>query len=247
MTAELAYSKSIAQFDPVSSRPLAECERHYVEVHAPYARRLLLDLDHVVTYQTARAVAQYDVAGGWRQQPAAWRFVVLRFRAGRGLQLSPDVSEVIAQDHRNFLRGLRSCAVQERLLVDRRSGQTHHEHYLVELERRPKADAGEAADRVEELARGLAEQSTAFGLRLAVLNTVQAEVAAAPIDEPGQHPLGRLLPETTKVAYLEFAFDHREWAEEWFSRPTVRQLIQDPWFAVARGYRLDVECGLDKR
>lgn len=248
VTAELAVGKSIARFEPVSSRSLAECERHYTEVHAPYARRLLRGVDDVATYHTARAVAQYDITGGWRQQPAAWRFVVLRFRAGRGLRLQPDAREVIAQDHRNFLRDLRTCAVEERVLVDRRSGQTHHEHYLIELDRRPDAEPDAAVQRVEQMTQGLlSEQPAAYGLRLVVLNTVQAELAAGPIDEPGQRSLGQPLPQTCKVAYLGFAFDHREWAEEWFASPAVRRIIQDPWFAVARGYRLEVESALDKR
>jgi len=247
-TAEPAISKTIARFDPVSSRSPAECERHYAEVHTPYARRLLRDVDDVATYHTARAVAQYDITGGWRAKPAAWRFVVLRFPAGRGLRLPPQTREVIAQDHRNFLRDLRTCVVEERLLVDRRSGQTQHEHYLIELDRHPDADPGAAVRRVEGMVQGLlSEQSAAYGIRLVVLNMVQAELAAAAIDEPGQRSLGQPLPQTCKVAYLDFAFDHREWAEEWFARPAVRSLVQDPWFAVARGYRLEVESAIDKR
>ncbi len=242
------YSKSFARFLPLTSRTREECERHYVDVHFAFARRMLAAQPNLITYHTGVAVAEYDIAGGWSQYPRAWRFVMLRLRAGQAREASPEIAELIAQDHRNCLRDLRSCKVSEDVVLDRRSGQTVLVKYLFEFDRHPDTPADVAASAFRVIVDAVvAAADSAQGLRLVVANDVLSESATEAIDEPGQRSLGRPLPETTKQGYLELYFDDVTDAEEWFAREEIRSLLQDPSFAVARGYRIEERCGVDKR
>ena len=240
-------AKTISHFLPVSTRSRGECDRHYMEVHTRFARRFLREMDDVVAYHVGLATAEYDLSGDWRQEPRAFRFIVMRTTGGP-LRLPPELGEVIAQDHRNFLRELRQFSVEEQVLVDELRGQTALVTYLFEFDRAGTDDPAEARRRLDAgMARLRDEAAHAFGLRLLVVNRVLDERATEPIDEPGQRPLPRLLPETTKQAFVELWFDQQEWAEEWFRRPAVRAVLQDRAWALARGYRIDESCGLDRR
>jgi hypothetical protein len=242
------YDKSFSHFSPLRSLPAEESERHYRDVHAPFARRFLREMSQVVSYHTGRVTAELDLGGGWAQRPRGFRFIVLRYLSGRALELPEDLHERIAQDHRNFLRELRAFPVREQVLVDRLTGQTALEKYVVELDRPDGAAAAEAADRVRQLVDLMAEQSEgAFGLRQLLVNHVLGEGETVPIDEPGQRPLRQLLPQSTRQAVLEIYFDNHEWAEDWFRRPAVRGALLDPWWALARTSRVAEECGMDKR
>ena len=235
-------NKSIAQFQPLAGQSREDADRHYSKVHTRFARAQLRAMPHVLSYHTNRAEAEYDLAGGWGQRPRAFRFVILRFAPGRSLEFPPDVRERVAQDHRLFLRELRGFAVDEEVLVDRLDGQTALVKYLFEYER-----VAEARPSLDELAATLCELGDTFGLRRIVLNRVRAEAVAESIDEPGQRPTTRPLPDTAKQAFVEIYFDHRDWAEEWFARPAVRVALIGPAWALARGYRVTEECGLDRR
>jgi hypothetical protein len=248
VTASVTSAKSIGQFLPLAGQSWRAADRHYLSVHSPFARRTLRDMPHVLSYHINRADAAFDLNGGWAQRPAAFRFMILRFEPGRSLEFPPDVRVRIAEDHRNFLRELRGFAVAEDVLVDRLNGQTALVKYLAEYERPDGSAAEEFDSRLHTLGERLREQAEgAFGLRQIVLNRVLAEGVAEPIDEPGQRPTDRTLPETTKQGFLELYFDHRDWAEQWFARPAVRTTIADPHWAVARAYRVTEECGLDRR
>lgn len=240
--------KTIAHFLPLSSVSRRDADAHYRRVHTPFARRVLREMDHVVSYHINRADREYDLNRTWRQPPHAFRFVLLRFAPGRSLEFPPDVAESIVQDHRVFLRELRSFRVAEERVVERIAGQTALEKYVFEYERPDGMPADEGAglfDRVVADVRALAP--AAFGLRLVLANRVLSEQATAPVDEPGQRPLRVPLPETAKQGFLELYFDQREWAEEWFAAAEVRRaFIAGPW-AVARGYRVTEKCGLDRR
>jgi hypothetical protein len=202
----------------------------------------------VVTYHTNRVTAERDITGGWSQRPRAWRFVILRFAPGAILNFAPEVAELVTQDHRNFLRELRSFRVDADILIDNLSGQTALAKYVLELDRYPETTAPDAErDLVLLVDRLKAEAAEAFGLRLVEVNRVLSEGETEPIDEPGQRPLGRPLAETTKQAYLEIYFDQQEWAEDWFARPVVHALLADPCFAMSRVYRVEEQCQVDKR
>jgi hypothetical protein len=241
-------SKSISSFLPVSKHPQARSERHYVQVHVPFARRLLLAKPQVISYHTNRARSEYDLNGRWRQRPNAWRFVVLRFEEGQGLGFTEEERRVVSNDHRNCLRGLRGCPVTEEVLHDRLAGQTSLAKYLFEFDRYPTTPFEEARERARELGTEfLARAGSAFGIRRISLNLVDGEAETGALDEEGQLITGRLLPETDKVAFLEVYFDHEEWGDGLFAQDGLRELLVDPFFAVARGYKIDERCGLDRR
>ncbi|MCW2613534.1 MAG: hypothetical protein JWN08_528 [Frankiales bacterium] len=242
------YDKTLSTFAPLAALPTEESDRHYREVHAPFARRFLREMDQVVSYHTARATAELDLGGGWRQRPRAYRYIAMRFLPGRSLDLPEELHERIVQDHRSCLRDLRSFRVREQVLLDRLSGQTGLSKHVVELERRPATTPDEGDRHLDQQIEVLAEQAEgAFGLRQVLVDRVLGEAETEPVDEPGQRPLRRLLPSTAAQAFVEVYADHADWAEQWLARPAVRAVVQDPWWGVARCYRVSEECGLDKR
>lgn len=240
--------KTVSHFLPLSTVTAEDADRHYLRVHTRFARNLLRGMDHVVSYHTDRAVAEYDLNGGWAQRPHAFRFVVLRLLPGRGLEFPPEVRELIVEDHRRFLRELRPFRVREEVVLDRLSGQTALEKYVFELDR-PDGVGPEAARRYldERVAELVGEAAHAFGIRQVVVDHVESEGATAPVDEPGQRTLPGTLPETSRQAFVEIWFDQREWAEEWFARSAVRAVLQDRYWSAARGYRVEERCGIDRR
>jgi hypothetical protein len=243
-----SFDKTVSHFLPLSTVPADEADRHYTEVHTRFARGFLRELEQVVSYHTARAVAGYDAAGGWALRPRAFRYIVMRFLPGRSLELPDRLREQIVEDHRNFLRELRPFRVREEVVLDRLSGQTALEKYVFELDRPDDVSSEAAAAHLRtRLAALVDEASAACGIRQILADHVEAEQATEPVDEPGQRSLPRMLPATSRQAFLELYFDQREWAEEWFARPGVRRVLQDPYWKPVRGYRVRERCGLDRR
>lgn len=253
------YDKTMSSFNPLSSLGLDECERHYSTVHTRWARHLLRDRPHMVSYHVDRARAAYDVRGGFGQRPDAWRWVILRLAPGQRLGLSAAEQEQVVQDHRNCLRDLRSFTVDERVVLDELRGQTTLVKYLFDVERTgdgpagpldadPAGAAAEDRRRLGALADALAERARAgdHGLRLLLQDTVTREQATEPVDEPGQRPVGRVLEQSAKIGFLELYFDQQEWAEDLLGQPAVRELLR-PAFARVRGYRVEEGCGFDHR
>jgi len=206
--------KSISRFLPTPARTAEECERHYSQVHVRMAQDLLRPMPALVSYDIDRALAQADVTGRWFQRPHAWRFVVLRFVAGEALAFTPEQNEMVAQDQVNCLYRLRHCDVEETVRLDRLGGQLTLAKFMLEADRPPSVDPEQAwaafgalADRVEAAMEG------AFGARALIVNRALAELECEPVDVEGQRPIG-LLPETTRVGYIEAYFDHRRWGEE---------------------------------
>jgi hypothetical protein len=240
--------KTISQFLPLSSVSRRDAVRHYRKVHTRFARRLLREMDQVVSYHIDRADREFDVNGGWRQRPRAFRFVVLRFAPGRAFEFPPEVAERIVADHRVFLRELRSFRVAEEVVLDRLAGQTALQKYVFEYERPSDMSADEGERQFDRVVReAQASAPGAFGVRLVLANRVLSEQASEAVDEPGQRTLSTALRETSKQGFLEFYLDQREWAQEWFAQPQVRDaLLGGPW-ALARGYRVTETCGLDRR
>jgi hypothetical protein len=240
--------KSIAQFLPLTGQRPNASDRHYRRVHTPFARRTLREMPHVLSYHTDRARAELDLAGGWAQRPHAFRFVILRFEAGRSLEFPPEVRAQIAEDHRNFLRDFRGFVVDEHVVLDRLSGQTALVKYVVEYERADDADAAQAVARLEDALRAVAaHRPERFGLRQLLVNRVTAEAVAEPIDQPGQRTTDRVLPDTTKAAFVELYFDSRDRAEEWFAQPTVHDALFGGRWHLTRASRVSEECGFDRR
>jgi hypothetical protein len=237
--------KVIGRFDPTPSRTPEECERHYTQVHVRMAQDLLRPMPSLLSYYTNRAVAQADVNGGWNQRPRAWRFVVLRFTAGETLAFTPDQNEMVAQDHVNCLYRLRSCDVEERVLVDRVDGQLSLAKFMIEADRAPGFDAAAAwesfnamADRVRRVTDG------AFGIRRLILNRVLNEVECEPVDVEGQRPIG-LLKDTTRVGYIEAYFDHSRWGEEALGVLAAEGALRDPGLVEVNLLRVEELAPLD--
>ncbi len=158
--------KVIGRFDPTPSRTPEECERHYTQVHVRMAQDLLRPMRSLVSYYTNRAVAQADVTGGWEQRPRAWRFVVLRFAPGETLAFTAEQNEMVAQDHVNCLYRLRSCEVEETVLLDRVDGQLTLAKFMIEADRAPGVDPEQAWRVFTDLAeRVRAAMDGAFGAR----------------------------------------------------------------------------------
>ena len=237
--------KVIGRFDPTPSRTPEECERHYTQVHVRMAQDLLRPMPTLLSYHTDRAVAQADVNGGWNQRPRAWRFVVLRFTPGATLAFTPEQTEMVAQDHVNCLYRLRSCDVEESVLLDRVDGQLALAKFMIEADRAPGVDADAAwtvfsglADRVHATVDG------AFGVRRVIVNRVLNEVECEPLDVEGQRPIG-LLEDTTRLGYIEVYFDHPRWGEEALGPLAAGGALRDPALADVNLLRVEELAPLD--
>ena len=239
--------KTFAHFLPLASLGGQECDRHYREVHQPFARRMLRAQPQVLGYSTDRVRAERDLAGGWLARPRAFRYIAMRYESGRSLELPPEVRERIVQDHRRCLRELRSFRVREQVLVDRATGRSGLQKLVLELDRPTGVPAPVGEQRLAGWLDGLQRQADdAFGLRRVVVDHVLGEQATAPVDEPGQRPLGHLLPETRRQAFVEVWFDHLDWADEWLDRPAVAGALLDPFWTVLVS-AVQEECQLDQR
>jgi len=220
--------KVIGRFDPTPSRAPEECERHYTQVHVRMAQDLLRPMPSLLSYHTDRAVAQADVNGGWSQRPRAWRFVVLRFTPGATLAFTAEQNEMVAQDHVNCLYRLRSCDVEESVLLDRVDGQLALAKFMLEADRAPGVDADTAWGAFSRLAdRVHAAVDGAFGARRLTVNRVLNEVECEALDVEGQRPIG-LLEDTTRVGYVEAYFDHPRWGEEALGTIAAGGALRDP-------------------
>lgn len=243
-----SLGKSISRFLPVTTHPVEESERHYVEVHFPWAQRLLRAQPQVQTYHVNRAVRQYDQLGRFRRRPSAWRFVLLTFDEGRNLQFDVRTSNAIAQDHPNCLRDLRGTPVEESVVRSRLDGQTALAKYLIEVDRTTATPQADAVRGFESFTDALAERLDAVAdFRLLRLNRVLAEAATAPVVEPGQRTTGEMLPETTKTGYVEVYFDDAYAGDDFFARRDVLELFDDARFATMAAYHVEERCGLDRR
>ena len=237
--------KVIGRFDPTPSRTPEECERHYTQVHVRMAQDLLRQMPTLISYHTDRAVAQADVNGGWSQRPRAWRFVVLRFTPGATLAFTPEQTETVAQDHVNCLYRLRSCEVEEHVMVDRVDRQLALAKFMIEADRASGVDADAAwavfsslADRVRGAFDG------AFGARRLILNRVVNEVECEPLDVEGQRPIG-LLEDTTRLGYVEAYFDHARWGEEALGGLAAGGALHDPALVDVNLLRVEEQAPLD--
>ena len=220
--------KSMSHFHPTPSRAPEECERHYTEVHLRMAQELLRPMPALVSYHVNRAVAQADVTGGWAQRPRRWRFVILRFDPGETLVFSAEQAEMVAQDQVNCLCRLRHSDVDETVLLDRRDGQLAMAKFMIDADRAPGVDAEDGWAAFSALADRLRERmQDAYGARMLILNRALTELECEPIDVEGQRPIG-LLPETTRVGYLEIYFDHPRWGREALGPLVADGLLRPP-------------------
>jgi hypothetical protein len=209
------------------------------------AQDLLRPMPSLLSYYTDRAVAQADVNGRWNQRPRAWRFVVLRFTPGETLAFTAEQNEMVAQDHVNCLYRLRSCEVEEQVLLDRVDGQLALAKFMIEADRAPGVDADAAWDAfgaVAERVRGVMDGE--FGARRLILNRALNEVECEPLDVEGQRPIG-LLEDTTRAGYIEAYFDHARWGEEALGALAAEGVLRDPALVGVNLLRVEEHAPLD--
>ena len=237
--------KVIGRFDPTPSRRPEECERHYTQVHVHMAQDLLRPMPTLLSYYTDRAVAQADVNGGWRQRPRAWRFVVLRFTPGETLAFTAEQTEMVAQDHVNCLYRLRSCDVEESVLLDRVDRQRALAKFMIEADRAEGVESEAAWETFSSLAERVRDvMDGAFGARQLIVNRVVNEVECEPLDVEGQRPIG-LLDDTTRVGYIEAYFDHARWGEEALGVLAAQGALRDPALVDVNLIRVEEQAPLD--
>lgn len=243
------WRKSLIQFQPSALVPREQCERHYLEVHSPWALREIRRMDDMVAYHTNLVLGQWDLTGGFHQAPDLWRFATMRTRPGGQKGFPASVMPFLSADHENFCRELRGFQVKETTWCDRRSGQLSSDKYVVVLDRPDGLDdagAASAVDRVESTLAELVEG--AYGARLMVSNRVVSESEYDDRREPRQEITGRVGP-SSRLAYIELYFDHQAWGEELFAGDAVRDLLVDTGFApgCAAAYHVLERAGHDKR
>jgi len=152
---------------------------------------------------------------------------------------------MVAQDHVNCLYRLRSCDVEENVLLDRVDGQLALTKFMIEADRATGVDADGAWDVFRALAdrvRGVMDG--AFGARRLIVNRVLNEVECEPLDVEGQRPIG-LLDDTTRVGYLEAYFDHRRWGEEALGVLAAGGALGDPALVGVNLLRIEERAPLD--
>ena len=244
----MASAKTITRISP-TSKGLAECERHYVNVHINLARQLLPLQESMLSYTPLRVVRQLDAAGGWHQDPQAWRFITLRF-TDAGDTVFPESNRVrLGRDHANCLRDLRRTDVAEEVVFDRLLGQTALTSYLVELDRDWELPPAAALVEVERVLGTLVSSAERLpGIRRITRNIVLNETATEPLDEPGQLLTPNHLERTDKVAYLEIVTDDALFGAGLFTDAPVAKVL---WglrgFTRSACYEVEEVCGFDRR
>jgi hypothetical protein len=225
--------KRITRFNPAGDRDAAE--RHYTEAHHPFMRRMFRDHgEHVIRYVANRAVAQYDLGGGFGERPSAWRFVITEVGDASAF-LPARFQPLIWEDHRKVLQDIDAWEVDEEVVVDRRSGQTGLVKYLL---LHPPGAPG--ASLREAFAR-------AYGARLYVSTRVLREAATPDDFGPGAAYAGAYRPAPKVGAVDELWFDNAAWAEEFFAAPAVLAQLRDGAGGRVEGYRVTEAIGVDKR
>lgn len=247
--------KRFSRFLPSQRVPQWQADEHYEQIHHRFAMRMFREHAPTVSlYATNHAIGQFDLLGGFKRAPAAWRFVILELPdpgaeppegapAGGKEWLPAWAERSIVDDHTNFLREVRPFEVDPTVLVDRRTQQTSLVKYVVEVEA-TDADRAPARELHAQLAQAIGAGEL-FGLRLAVHNRVVREAEMAAVTEPGQAYTGRYLDDTSMVAMDELYFDHRDWGEEGF-RGLAEHLRPRPGVRIG-AYAVEELVGVDRR
>lgn len=224
--------KQIETFQPSALIPVAQSERHYLEVHRRWAVEALAHSPSLVTYHTTIFDAQWDICGRFEQSPSLWRMASLQFRPP-GEEFPPALLAMLNHDHPKFLRDLRSFDVAEEVAVDRTTGQLSSTKYLVTVDRPEGVDRDDAVragdDVLALLTDGLQD---AYGARRLIVNRVHGEQETAPVDEPGQQVTGVAL-ESDRLLMLEIYFDDAVWGDQFFARAEIGTALRGSIFAPA--------------
>jgi hypothetical protein len=244
------WTKRILQFQPSALRPLEECEQHYLDVHSSWAVRTFQGMDALVGYHTNLMLRQWDIQGGFGRRPDVWRFAEMRSRPGEPFEFAPGTTEMLSDDHQNFLSHLRRFDVEERTWLDRRAGRLTSAKYVVVLDRPAGVSEAEAPQRVEDVVTAWRDLlADAYGARLLVEDRVLLERENVAMREPGQRPTGRVVEDGRRLAYLSAYFDDQVWGDAFFARPETREALAGAGFAAGSfaGYHVLERAPHDRR
>lgn len=228
---------------------------HYLDIHHPFARDALAQSESVIRYSTHTVTGQYDVAGRFRQKSDLWRLVITENRdapsaSGATDDWLPDnLKNLFWYDHTNFLRDLHSYEVDEKVIIDNRSGQTIFEKFIFQIQEKVSevsSDPVQSPDIATFVGR-FADSMKGFpGARLLIWNSAVAELETEAILEPGQRFTGRRCPTPTALSFLEVFFDNATTSADFFSSTETRDLIHCLGLDVI-GMHVIEKCGLDCR
>lgn len=244
--------KRIDRFDPAADRGLEESERHYLEVHHPFARSIFRREDsRVKRYVANRALRQYDVNGNFKKEPDAWRFVLEEVDDDLedAVAWLPEwVRETIWTDHLNCISNIRAYDVEPTVVHDYRTDQTALVKVLFQYERNSDESSDSSNDYYESDILPLLKSrlEDAFGFRLFITNKVLRQTDVEDLSEEGQVIAPTYRDQTECLRFDEFWFDNVDWAHEFFHAPEVRDHVQGARFGTVSGYLVEERCGVDK-
>ena len=233
--------KRITQIDPSARTTVDVADRYYETVHSAFARDAFLrEAPAMTRYGWNRVRGEYDLGGGFRQSPSAWRFVISEWVEPADPATTPRVPAAVMDrlvgDHVNFMREMRPYDVRETTLFDARSGQLSLAKFVFTIAE-PIAD--------ERLHRFAELLGNAPGARLGLVNQVIRQAETLPLVEPGQRYGDAFLARPALSHILELYFDNRDAGAEFFAGRAVRGLL--PAEDGIRGYAVDEWLAFDRR
>jgi hypothetical protein len=250
--------KRITRVEPAGAIGRAASERHYVNVHHAYVRRMYRAHEApTLRYAANLAVAQHDLTGRFEEEPDAWRWQVSEVceaLSGADSFVPDAVRGLIWEDHLKCIEGIEAGEYEERNLVDRRSGQLSCAKYLFTYRSAappggPAATPAERGRHYDEVhlpaLTALAEE--AFGLRLFVSNRMVREAATEDGFGPGASIATGYVDAPRTLAIEELYFDNRDWGDEFFGRPEVLALLHHSLLGRVEGYAVTETIGIDER
>lgn len=243
--------KRISRFQPPVAVGRDRAERHYADVHHPFARRLFREHGDLLTrYVANRADRQHSLRGRFEEEPTAWRFVITEVDddvPDASAWLPAWAQPLIWDDHRKCIASIEAWEVDETVVVDQRCGQVSMVKQLF-LYAAADTSGGGVERYLAEHVPALAELfAQAFGARLYLSNVVRRQAATSDDFGAGAAYTGGYAPQASMMAVAETYFDAAEWAEEFYSSAAVVRLLQrSPWARV-EGYSVTETVGVDKR
>jgi hypothetical protein len=226
-------------FQPDVDLGLDESERHYLNLHQVFVRRLFKEQAGVLRYAPMKFVGRRDLLKGFDQRPDRWRCAMIQY-AEQDFAISQEDADRLWLDDHNFLEGLRNYQLDEQVLHDGLRGQTACVKFVVLIPTKLGLDVS-SEDWQGRLTDAFA---ASFGSRLLVLNKVLGSLKT--IDR-GREITADLADETDLTGILEVHFDNEQWGHEFFALPPVEELLALERADGAIAYQAVEQPALDRR
>jgi hypothetical protein len=246
--------KKFVRLWPIPDMDLEDADRHYRDVHFRFAATTFRTTDAVLAYHSNRALGQFELTGGFSEDPDIWRFVVTRWDSSHDGEhsvgwLDPRIRDLFFVDRRNGIGRVSSCEVDEQIVVDRRSGQLTSAKYIIQFTSAQFPDAG-AFDEYYNSRHlpAIAEAAqSAAGLRLFITNPVLQEAETGVRPDGHTEYTGGYLPDASVRRFEELWFDSEQDGREFFRSPSVLALMRDSPSGKVSAYHVEEHCGIDRR